>query len=168
LNVITPEWDPKDQSLEAKLTIIQEACLQEHPTLRIHSLYVGFFNSNGEVYECRKIVLNAKAKTVITYDGSKQPKAILLNYNDEDFVKVRCDETSIKFFISNLNKVEKPLTKVLIWKVLWDMVRDSKVPAPVYVKLACKHMPETKTAYLLDNMLLFSKGCVDSYTCPEF
>ena len=160
LNVVTPEWNPKDQSEEAKLTIIQEACLPEHPTLRIHSLYIGFFNSNGEVCEQRKIVVKAQPKTVITYDGSKQPKAVLLNYNDNDFVKVRCDNASNAFFSKNLNKIKKPLTKVLIWKVLWDMVRDAKLPAPVYVELACKTIPETKNAMILENMLMFSNACV--------
>lgn len=105
---------------------------------------------------------------MVTYDGSKQPKAVLLNYQDEDFVKVRCDESSIEWFKTNLNKVSGELDKVLIWRVLWDMVRDARMPAPVYVKLACNSMPTETSASLVANMLMFSNGCVGNYTSPQF
>ena len=47
MNVVTPEWDPNDKSNEAKLTIVQEACLEDHPTLRVHSMLLGFFDDDG-------------------------------------------------------------------------------------------------------------------------
>jgi hypothetical protein len=64
--------------------------------------------------------------------------------------------------------VTDELSKVLIWRVLWDMVRDAKLPAPVYVKLACNAIPNEESASLLGNMLMFSNACISYYTCEEF
>lgn len=33
--------------------------MHEHPTLRIHSLNVGFFDENGKAYDSKKIIVDA-------------------------------------------------------------------------------------------------------------
>jgi aminopeptidase N len=43
LNVIEAEWNPADQSPNAKIVIKQSAYKEDHPTLRLHKIKVAFF-----------------------------------------------------------------------------------------------------------------------------
>ena len=43
LNLIETEWDPKNNSKEAKIVIKQSAYSPNHPTLRLHKIKVGLF-----------------------------------------------------------------------------------------------------------------------------
>ncbi len=56
-----------------------------------------------------------------------------MNYKDETFIKTLLDENSIKFFEKNLNKVNDVLTRSLIWRSFFDMVRDAKLSAEDYI-----------------------------------
>lgn len=43
LNVLEAEWDPSNHSDKAKLIIHQLAYTNDHPTLRLHKIKIGFF-----------------------------------------------------------------------------------------------------------------------------
>lgn len=47
-------------------------------------------------------MLLAKEVNEVVYDGSKNYKAILLNYEDHTFVKNNIDKASMDFFSNNL------------------------------------------------------------------
>ena len=49
--------------------------------------------------------------TTIEYDGLSQFRAILLNYEDESFVKVLLDDTSLIYFRDNLHLIKDVLTR---------------------------------------------------------
>lgn len=65
---------------------------------------VGFFDSEGKVTSY-DIILAKDSQTKLNYDGSKNFKAVLLNFDDETFIKVILDKTSIDFYQNNLFKV---------------------------------------------------------------
>ena len=82
------------------------------------------FGPNKE--DCSFDVVEAFVKpqpeTVIEYDGSKQYKAVLLNYGDQTFARIGFDSQSHSFFSENVNKIDDVLTRTLIWKNLYDSV----------------------------------------------
>ena len=51
-------------------------------------------------------------------DGTKKFKAILLNYEDETFIKVILDPESLKFFKANLYKIKDGLSRAMVCKLL--------------------------------------------------
>jgi len=66
---------------------------------------------------------------------------VLPNYNDETFIKVLLDPSSQAFFAKNLHKLsgtsieqikQVELTKTLIWRAFYDMVRDGKLTTLEY------------------------------------
>ena len=63
MNVVHPIWDIKSTKAEDKLTVIQDVCLKEHPTLRWHSLRIAFFNAQGDVCEEQQITLKNERET---------------------------------------------------------------------------------------------------------
>ena len=58
------------------------------------------------------------------YDGTKKYKAILLNDFDKSFMKTILDKESLSFFKENINKINVPITRYLIYRSLYDMVCD--------------------------------------------
>lgn len=71
--------------------------------------------------------IKAEKSTKITYDGSKKVHAVLLNYEDDCFVKVSLDDISLDFFKNNLHKLSDILSRNLVWRALYDMVHDGKI-----------------------------------------
>lgn len=95
---------------------------------------VAFFDENCEITE-ETVVLSASSETTLQYDGSKQFKAVLLNYGDYSFIKVLLDPVSLEFFKLNLHKISDTLTRTLTWKAFYDMVRDGKLSTEEYVNI---------------------------------
>jgi aminopeptidase N len=158
LNECLPIFNPADNSAEAKLVIKQSVALSGFPTLRHHKMRIAFFDENAKIYDAKDIMLNNVAETTITYDGSKQPKAVLLNYQDETFVKVLIDESSIAFLKEKIHLISDELTRAMIWRSLFDMVRDGKLSGAQFVEIAVKGVPNEPEDSTLNNILTFSAG----------
>ena len=94
LNVIESSWNPQDHSEKATLTIKQTPYTPEHPTLRPHKIKVAFFFENCE-FDVMEVLVRPQPETVIEYNGSKQYKAVLLNYEDHGYLKNRIDNVSL-------------------------------------------------------------------------
>lgn len=132
LNECEPVFNPEDRSEKAQLRILQTAALPQHPTLRRHKIQVALFDENANVTVI-PVLLNEATETIVEYDASKtQYKAVLLNYGDWGFIKVLLDDVSIQFFRQNLHKINDVMTRTLIWRAFFDMVRDGKLSSEEY------------------------------------
>jgi aminopeptidase N len=158
LNEATPEWDPKDTSANASLKIKQTVALEAHPTLRHHKCQLAFFNEQAQIHEAKHIIIKNTPETVITYDGSKKSQAVLLNYQDEAFLKVRLDEQSITFFKEKLAQVSDELTRAMVWRALFDMVRDGQLSAYGLAEIAVEGLPKEVSDSTFNNILLYTTG----------
>lgn len=78
----------KPEIEDNQLVIKQGVVNQDHTTLRIHAIKVGFFGSDGSCV--KSISVNVPAIEEIKVDISEvgEFEAILLNYEDQDFVQV--------------------------------------------------------------------------------
>ena len=153
LNECTPTFDPADQSTEAKVVIKQTSALEEFPTLRHHKMKIAFFDENANIYEEKDVMLKNNSETVVSYDGSKKPKAVLLNYQDEAYIKIRLDENSILFLKEKLNIIPDQLTRAMIWRSLFDMVRDGQLSAYKFIQIVLETVPAESNDTTLNNVL---------------
>lgn len=55
------------------------------------------------------------------------------NYEDWSFIRVILDEKSLNFFRKNLHKIKDTLSKFLILRSLYDMVKDAKLRATDFI-----------------------------------
>ncbi len=92
------------------MTIIQSLNRPEHPTLRNHVIKICLFGKDGSELKVLNDVAVAKAPettldltTYLEADQINGIQAILLNYNDEGYVKVLLDTDSVHYFIDNLS-----------------------------------------------------------------
>ena len=84
------------------LTVVQSPVLKQFPKLRDHKIKVGLYYKDRP---CQVIELEIidEAVNEIQLGQFAKPEAILLNYADEDFLKIRLDHKSLEFFRQNLH-----------------------------------------------------------------
>jgi len=82
-----------------------------------------------------EILVLPQNETVIEYDGSKHYKAILLNFEDHTFAKNIIDPVSLDFFIKNINNIKDILSRTLIWRSFFEMVKDGKMTSHKFVEV---------------------------------
>ncbi|CAD8081253.1 unnamed protein product [Paramecium sonneborni] len=167
MNEIEPEWNQIDRSHEAKLTIFQRPALSQFPTLRIHKIKIGLFCDDGTI-DCIDTVIKATEENVVIYNGSKGYRAILLNYEDQSFVKVLLDKESTKYFSQNLQSVKDILTRTLIYRALFDSVRDGKISSEEYVDFLLAQLPRENSDDILNSQLVYLQAAIGTMTPRRF
>lgn len=92
LNTLDVLWESTEDGRLDHLLLKQEACNEEFPQLRVHHVRLGFFDEEGGV-EYEDVKVDSTFTTAINLNR-KAPAAILVNYADHGFVKIRIDEKS--------------------------------------------------------------------------
>jgi len=145
LNTVSIEWDNTDLSDSATLTIRQNYYTDVYPTLRYHKTRVAFFKSDG-TYDVKDILLTPTPTTTLTYKGSNNYQAILVNYDYWDYFKYTIDDVSLAFFEDNLEKINKNandvLTRMIIWHDINEQVRDAKYKVADFIDFFRKYIFE--------------------------
>jgi len=97
---------------------------------------VAFFDENGKINHIMNINLNKEELTIIKLPPN-MPKfsAFFLNYEDEAFIKVLFDETSLKFFSENLHKIDDKLTRNMIWRALYEYVSYARISSEEFYNI---------------------------------
>ncbi|EGR28494.1 hypothetical protein IMG5_174220 [Ichthyophthirius multifiliis] len=168
LNECQPIFNKESKSKETVLKIKQTAALQQHPTLRRHKMKVAFFDSEGNVTS-QDVLLDEKEETSIVYDGSKSEfQAVLLNYQDFAFIKVLLDDLSIVFFKNNMHKIKDVLTRNLIWRAFFDMVRDGKLSSEEYFDIFMTAIPHEQSDDIITNQLMFLNSAYSQFTPRKY
>lgn len=156
LNECVPIWDVNKNSNNEFLIIKQTACLKEFPTLRHHKMKIAFILDNGKIGKVNDIFLENKPETIISYDGSAGYKAILANYEDYSYIKLVLDIDSIEFFRNNLSKIQHSLSRSMIWRAFYDMVRDGKLSSNEYAEIFEMNIEEETDEAILDDILSYA------------
>lgn len=82
-----------------------------------------------------EVLVRPQKEVVVEYDGSKNYKAILLNYGDQTFVKNVIDSVSLDFFMKNINNMKDLLSRTLIWRSFFEMIKDAKMTSHKFVDI---------------------------------
>lgn len=60
--------------------------------------------------------------------GVARPDLLLLNYGDDDFVKVRLDDASTQTALKHVSWFADPMDRALVWSALTNAMRDGLLP----------------------------------------
>lgn len=71
-----------------EMIIHQGIVNKDHPTLRIHAIKAGFFNSDGECFHSISVTIPAEEKFTVDISDIGDFEGVLLNYEDQDFIMV--------------------------------------------------------------------------------
>jgi len=152
LTQIQVEWDPNNTSPNAKLVIRQTSCLNDFPANKFIKAKIAFFDEKGQLLELKDTIIN-KETTEVEYDGSKKPKIVFPNYQDEGYVKVKIDEFSLKHLKSCIHLVPDETTRAVMWYCFYELIRDGEMNPLDFVDAACAGL-ETETSDLCIQSIL--------------
>lgn len=90
---------------------------------------------------------------------------VILNADDTGYCKVILDPKSLEYLKENLNALEEDLTRLIVWRSLWDMVRDAKISGVEFLTSVVKHLPTEASTTINSEVIAFTKTAIEGY-CP--
>ncbi len=134
-NELTPEYKVKDGKI-TEFNIHQTSSTYGDKINRVHRLIIGVYDAKLKETLYENVLVQDKEKTPVPQlVGTPEPTAVFLNVNDFTYAKIRLDEKSFAAFSHNLRQVPGALTRLMIYRSVWDMVRDGLEPASKYLEL---------------------------------
>ncbi len=139
-----------------------------YPTLRPHALEVALGREEGGriVVESLPAEIAGAEAEVPAAVGRPSPAFVVPNHNDQTFAKVALDEASVGYLKQNLERVEDPLLRQLIWQALWNMVRDQQFKSTEYLSLCSAKLPLERDRELVETTLKCAEASIARYV-PE-
>ena len=134
------------QCIDKKITDFQlvQTATPELPTLRSHRTLIGLYykDHKGGLAKKTEIAQAYSGPTTSVPDavGKPCPDFIHLNQGDHDYVRVKLDTQSLEAAKTSLSKIEDPLTRRMVWRGLWDLVRDAQLPLQDYLDVIVKNL----------------------------
>ncbi len=113
-------------------------------------------------------MIEPKTDNVAFYNGANNYKAILLNYEDHTFAKNVIDKISLAYFEKNLHNVHDILSRTLIWRSFFEMVKDGKMRADRYVDIIIECLAVEESDAIFETQLEFVHTAINTYSPIKF
>ena len=151
----------------AALTLTQ-AAPADYPTLRPHVMDIALVRDDGGAITVHDLParIDGASVEVEAARGAALPGLVFPNHHDHDFAKVALDARSLDFVRANLDRIEDPLLRQLIWQALWNMVRDQQLKSTDYLELAGAKVTTEQDHELIETILATMSAAIARYV-PE-
>jgi aminopeptidase N len=153
VNRVSVDFECEKKKLKS-LKLIQKASSSE--TFSPHRTLLALYEKDDEDFDLDE-------KISQTYDGPESmaklkkkidcPAFVFPNYEDFDYALFSLDPISLKEAPNALAKIEDPLTRLMIWNVLHQMVRDAELDAYKSMEMALEGFKSEKDDLLLGNLI---------------
>jgi len=131
---------------------------------RMHIMDIGLYYKDFTVKVIERVIIEPKEMTLIeVIKDIPLPEAVVLNFNDYAYIKVRLDKRSEKVFKESLSKVPDSLVRMVVWRSFWDMVRDVQMSSKEFIKLVITHLPNENDESILDIVLMYTTTVINYY-----
>ena len=162
---LTMEVDPNTK-LITKFVVNQKPCLEEHPNLITHMvdfLFIYDFEdlTKNKVFE--KQLIENKPETVFDFSKELAPKVVFLNHNDYGYMKLDFDKRSLEGLKQGLPLLKDALIKQIVYRSLFDQMRDGKFTSAEYAELAFQLMHTETNDNNLSLLLRHTHSTIASY-----
>jgi len=148
----------------AKFEIKQTPCLEKHANLQTHLMDMLFVYENENKIIKDVIVQNSTITSVSQVIGMPLPRAVILNYNDYAYLKWIMDDVSFEYLKANLHSKNLDLlTRKLIYRALYDGVRDAKIACSEYIETISIQMQSEPDEELIVNNLTYLAGSISNF-----
>ncbi len=151
----------------ASLSLTQSAPA-DYPTLRPHRMDIALVREEGGALVIDEVPAHIDGATAEVPEaiGRPLPDFVFPNHHDHDFTKIALDERSLAFLRANLDRIEDPLLRQLIWQTLWNMVRDQQLKSTDYLDLAGPKVSAETDHELVETILGTMSAAISRYV-PE-
>ncbi|WP_408096489.1 aminopeptidase N [Peredibacter sp. HCB2-198] len=133
-----------------------------------HRAKLAFFDRDFKQFQSVDVTFE-KEETEIPFQDTRCPTFILPNEGDQDYALYSLDEASLKLSIQALTKLPDPLTRLMVWHQLSQMVRNSELKARAFMESAILALKMESDDQLLGSLLgrhSFMKQTYQWYLTP--
>ena len=131
-------------------------------------LFVYDFGKKEENKIYEKIKIEKQEITHLKFENLKNPKFIFMNYRDWAYFKINLDKNSITNLKEGLKYFNDSLTKQMIYRSLFDQIRDAKVSSSEILDILLDIVNYEKDESILSTLLSYIHSIINSYVPFEF
>jgi aminopeptidase N len=145
---------------------IEQSAPADHPALRPHRVGVGVYSGGARI---RRVDVSIEGARTPVPDLVGQAAGDLLLVNDGDltYAKIRFSPEDVDRLPRVLPTLDDPLARALVWGAVTEAVRDSEVPARMFVDLCVAALPGEPTLSVVRDVVRFaSSTVVDRFLPP--
>ena len=170
INHLGPKFEVKDGAYSS-FGVYQTGAAPGAGETRVHRTAVGLYSFEGDkLVRTHKVELDVEGEytEVPQLVGVAEADLVLVNDEDLAYCIMDLDKKSLATVVENLEKIEDPMARALVWAATYEMVRDGKLKAREFIRLvnrAARH--ETEVAVLTRLMVCLSNA-LRSYTDPTW
>lgn len=157
LNSIEARYSCEDGKISS-MALMQSAPA-EYPVLREQRTQIGLYAMQGQAFELKQsipVIFKGESTPVEAAVGMACPDFVYPNYQDWAYIKVILDDSSIAAARANMNALQDPMQRTMVWYDLYSMVTDAQLPLTEYLDILALNLPQEQdlnTAHkLLDNL----------------
>jgi aminopeptidase N len=118
---------------------ISQTSQEEESELREHRLMLGLYKANDKqalnLVAAPPVAINGANTDIAEVVGSACPDFVYPNYDDWAFAKVGLPERELNLLKKNINGFNDPMMRSMLWRNLWEAVRDSKLSLTDYADI---------------------------------
>ena len=128
INILEPAVEYKEDGSIASLSIKQTCDLRGQNILRKQKLNVALYDANMEQTVIQDIIISDKEElTPVKVEFAGPVSAILVNFGDHAYAKVRYDAKTLKTLSERLHHIKDLNERAVTWRQLWLQVMDKKM-----------------------------------------
>jgi aminopeptidase N len=167
LNTLAAAWESDGERLTS-MTLTQTAPT-EYPTPRPHHLEVGLATEDGNALKVESVHadIDAARADVPAARGMRRPVLVFPNHNDHTFAKIALDPASLDYVRGNLDRIDDPLLRQLLWTSLWHMVRDQQLRSTDYLTLVAQKVGVESDLELVESILGLAMAALGRFVPDE-
>ncbi|WP_226642060.1 aminopeptidase N [Microbulbifer variabilis] len=134
LNTIEADFQCENNQISS-LTLKQSAP-EDYPILREQRIQLGFYRMEGESmkrFATLPVLYSGTTTKIEEAKGLACPQILYPNEGDWAFVKVNLDPITLKNMAQQINTIEQPFARLMLWQSLFDSAYDAKLPLDEYI-----------------------------------
>ena len=164
LNELHANWEHSNGKV-TKFVVEQNPCLDTFPNRQTHVLDIQSIYSDGHAENFVNVTINPEAQTDLAslFVGKNAPSAVILNYNDWAYLKWNADKTTLAYFQDKLHTITDTLTRQMIYRSLFDLVRDARMSSLQYLDIVKKNIVFETDPDILTTTLSMVSGVISFY-----
>lgn len=169
VNTLRAQFTTDERDVFTSFEILQTADV-DWPTLRRHTVAVGFFDLVGDALVRRAshtLDIAGPSTFVDHFLGQPRPDLVLLNDADLTYAKVRLDARSLATAVAHIHQLDDPLARALLWGATWDMCRDGEMSPQDYATLVLRGIGTESDLTAVGALRRQAETAAIAYTAPE-
>jgi aminopeptidase N len=164
VNVLEPVLEYNDDFSVKSFGIKQTCDLRGQNRIRKMKLNAVFYDSDFKAHESKNIILSDKdAITNVNFEFKGPVKAIIINHDAHAYSKILFDQRTLDTFETDMNRISDALTRALIWRNVWNQVREAKFSSVQFFNMVLKSIQSETVEQIIVYVLSILNVVIKSY-----